>query len=120
MNAGLGVTAGHCHKGIGRMSQCLANDVSAGPFCIFCHGAGIDDEQVCWFAEFDDTVAIALQASREYCCLCLVQSAAKCVERGAFHDSWAIIGRSLRWEQGSLTGPSRRWLSSVEGRRKPW
>src|SRR5262249_4914993 len=101
-----GVAACYCHKGLGGMSQCLANDISAGPFCLLCHGARIHDEQVCRLAELDDAVAIAPQASREHCCFCLVQSAAECVERRTFHDHCAIIGRSLSWEQGSPACPS--------------
>jgi len=59
LNAGLGVTAGYRHKGIGGMSQRLADHVSAGPFRILCHGAGVYDEQVCRLTELDDPIAIA-------------------------------------------------------------
>ncbi len=102
------------------MSQRLADDVSAGPFRIVCHGAGIDDEQVSRLTEFDHAVAIAPQASFEHRRLCLVQSAAECMERGAFHDRWAIIGRSLRWEQGSPASSFLCALSLLEGLGSPW
>jgi hypothetical protein len=72
------------------MSQRLADDISAGPFCILCHGASVYDEQISWLTELDDSVTVTPQASREHRRLCLVQSAAECMERCAFHIRWPV------------------------------
>jgi hypothetical protein len=62
------------------MFQGLANDIPTGAFRFFSHGTGIDDQEICRLAEFDDMVTIASQAGLKHSGFRLVQATAQRME----------------------------------------
>jgi hypothetical protein len=62
------------------MPQGLADRIAAIFFRILRDGTGVEYEQVRRFSEWDDVVAVASQHIAEHGCLCLIETAAQCVE----------------------------------------
>jgi hypothetical protein len=59
------------------MFECLPNEVSRGPFRIFRHGTGVEDQEIRRLAELDQLEPLPSESLSEDRGFGLIQSAAK-------------------------------------------
>src|SRR5574341_39903 len=86
LDASLRITTGDGHKGFWRVPQGLSNHIATSPFRVFRHRAGIHDEQIRRFPEFDDVIPVSPKARLQNSRLGLVEATAECMEGGSFHS----------------------------------
>lgn len=105
LHAGLRITAGHGHKGMGRMFERLANEIARRPLGIFRDGTGVQHQQIRRLAKLDQFIAVPAQPFAQQGGFRLVEAAAQRVERRArwcgVRKHPVIIGEGLQHGQGS-------------------
>jgi hypothetical protein len=79
----LSVTAGYGDECMGRMFQGLANEIPRCSLSVFGHRAGIENEQVCGLAEFDQLKPFPAESLAQHGRFRVIQSATQRVERCA-------------------------------------
>ena len=79
----LGVAARERDKGVGRMLERLANQISRCPLSFFCHRTGIENEQVRGLAEFDQSIPFLPESLAKNRRFSLIQPASQRMKRRA-------------------------------------